>query len=194
MWGAASRALDADAPSGDDFFVRALPHGFVVAVADGLGHGEEAAVAARLSIQSLDGIRLKSLVSALARCHERLRGTRGAALTLAGFDARNGSMTWLGVGSVEAALWRAEPGNGPRTNLLVLRNGVVGLHYAPLQAETIHVRRGDTLVLTTDGIRGGFAVDVGRAPQRIADGILAQYSKATDDALVLVARYVGNGA
>jgi negative regulator of sigma-B (phosphoserine phosphatase) len=103
-------------------------------------------------------------------------------------------MTWLGVGSVEAALWRADPGNGPRTSSLVLRNGVVGLHYAPLHAETLDVRRGDTLVLTTDGIRGGFAVDVGQAPQRTADGILAQYSKGTDDALVLVARYVGNGA
>jgi hypothetical protein len=49
------------------------------------------------------------------------------------------------------------------------------------------------LVLATDGIRSDYAegLAVGESPQKAADRILAQYHKPTDDALVLVARYLG---
>jgi len=47
-------------------------------------------------------------------------------------------------------------------------------------------------VFTTDGVRSDFVegLTVGESPQRSADRILGQYAKRTDDALVLVARYV----
>ena len=53
---------------------------------------------------------------------------------------------------------------------------------------------GDTLILSTDGIRSGFAASVtsAEAPQVIADRVLAGYAKGTDDALVLVVRYLGD--
>jgi hypothetical protein len=55
------------------------------------------------------------------------------------------------------------------------------------------IRRGDTLVLATDGIRASFAEELSLRdpPQQIADHILARFGKDTDDALVLVARFVG---
>jgi len=55
------------------------------------------------------------------------------------------------------------------------------------------VAPGDTLVLATDGIQSGFADElaVDASPQQLADQILARSGKSTDDALVLVARYVG---
>jgi hypothetical protein len=53
--------------------------------------------------------------------------------------------------------------------------------------------RGDTLVFATDGVRREFTqrLALGDGPQQLADRILGQYAKGTDDALVLVARYVG---
>jgi len=49
------------------------------------------------------------------------------------------------------------------------------------------------LVFATDGIGSGFLSDVSarEEPQRLADQILDRYGKGTDDALVLVAKYLG---
>ncbi len=75
----------------------------------------------------------------------------------------------------------------------MLSRGVVGSHLPPLEAGVLTVHPGDTLIVATDGIRRGFAEDLPRAvpPQRAADLILARYRSGTDDALVLVARYLG---
>jgi hypothetical protein len=42
-------------------------------------------------------------------------------------------------------------------------------------------------------VRGGYLdlVDIGDPPQQLADQLLSEYGKSTDDALVLVARYLG---
>jgi hypothetical protein len=57
------------------------------------------------------------------------------------------------------------------------------------------VREGDTLVLATDGVRGGFADEIQAfgEPRELATSILKRYAKGTDDALVLVARYRARG-
>jgi hypothetical protein len=54
--------------------------------------------------------------------------------------------------------------------------------------------RGDTLIFTTDGVRPGFAagITLTESPQELADRILADHAKETDDALVLVVRFLGD--
>jgi hypothetical protein len=57
--------------------------------------------------------------------------------------------------------------------------------------------RGDTLIFATDGVRSDFASEHlahDDPPQQLADRILARWGTKTDDALVLVARYVGTPA
>ena len=102
-------------------------------------------------------------------------------------------MAWLGVGNVEGLLRRASLRGRPAAETLVLRRGVVGGHLPSLEAWVLTVHPGDTLILATDGIRQGFAEDLLRAvpSQRAADRILARHARGTDDALVLVARYLG---
>jgi hypothetical protein len=50
------------------------------------------------------------------------------------------------------------------------------------------------LIFATDGVREGFerGISLDTHPQETADRILAQCGKATDDALVLVARWNGS--
>ena len=138
----------------------------------------------------------ESVVSLLKRCHERLRSTRGVVISLAAFNAVDETMTWIGVGNVEGILLQADPAVNPGYEYLTLRSGVVGTRLPLLQAAIVHVKRGDTLIFATDGIRTEFAQGraLGAGPQQMADGILAQYAKGTDDALVLVARYVGEAS
>ena len=190
-WGAAERALDAGGESGDRYLVKPFAHGVLVAAADGLGHGPEAAVAARTAMAILEANADQPVTTLLQRCHEHLRSTRGAALSLASFNAQHGTMTWLGVGNVDGVVLRAEPAAGSLR--LVMLAGVVGRQLPSLHSSVVRVVPGDTLVIVTDGIRDDFAerLSANGAVGPLAERILARHAKGTDDALVLVVRYKG---
>jgi len=159
-------------------------------VVDGLGHGEQAAAAADLAITTLSTHAHESVISLVKLCHDALRNTRGVVMTLASFNELDWALTWMGIGNVEGLVLRAEGSPTPRHENLLLRGGVVGDQLPSLSASIIPLMQGDTLVFTTDGIRGGFAkvLSASDPHQVIADQILAKYSKNSDDALVFVAR------
>jgi hypothetical protein len=71
--------------------------------------------------------------------------------------------------------------------------GVVGFQLPPLRPVVATLARGDTLALATDGLRGEFAerVDARERPAGLAELLLRQFARPTDDALILVARYLG---
>jgi negative regulator of sigma-B (phosphoserine phosphatase) len=71
----------------------------------------------------------------------------------------------------------------------------MGYRLPSLYPAAIPVAPGDMLIFATDGLRSGFVDDVPLedAPQQIAEHILERYGRDTDDALVLVARYLGGG-
>jgi hypothetical protein len=166
--------------------------GVLVGVIDGLGHGTEAAVAAREAARVLASRAGDPLEPLVERCHEALRRTRGAVMSLASLDAR-GSMTWVGVGNVDAILLRGAPGAEPRREALAARGGIVGYRLPALRPSTLPVSPGDLLFLATDGVRSRFAEDLRlqAGPQELADELLARHARGTDDALVLVARWLG---
>ena len=115
-------------------------------------------------------------------------------MSLASFDVSTNSMSWLGVGNIEGFLFRpGQRGVGSREALL-LRGGVVGYQLPPLRAVRLPISSGDTLMLATDGISSDFghAPPLHRTLQETADDTLRRYGKKTDDAMVLVARYLGH--
>jgi negative regulator of sigma-B (phosphoserine phosphatase) len=194
-WGAAGVALSepsAGPESGDVDVVAHFPDGVLVALIDGLGHGAEAAFAARTAAQVLRQHASDPILDLVQRCHTQLRTTRGVVMTLASFDIRKSSMTWVGIGNVEGVLLRASSGNDRPREAVMSRGGIVGYQLPPLRATVLPVSPGDTLIMATDGVRSGFTHGVIRehTPQAIADSILARYRKGSDDALVVVARYV----
>lgn len=195
-WAVATRALEGEHESGDLHVVAPFDGGALVAAIDGLGHGPEAAVAARGAADALERHAARPVTELLERCHESLRGTRGAVITLASFNGTGGTMCWAGVGNVEGTLLRAHPGDGRPRESVMLVGGVPGHQLPALRPYELGVSPGDTLILATDGIRGGYLdlVAASDPPQRIADHLLAEYGKGTDDALVLVARYLGTTA
>jgi len=192
-WGVARAALGGHPKCGDSHVVEPFSGGALVAVLDGIGHGDEAHHAAECASEILVAHAGDNVLNLLKRCHETLRGTRGAVMSLASFDGTRGVMTWAGVGNVEGLLLRADHGNPQRESLL-LRGGVLGHQLPALFAATLPVASGDMLIFSTDGIRQGFnaAPHLKSPPQKIASRILAEDSKGNDDALVLVARYMGS--
>lgn len=193
-WAVAERSRPDQTESGDRYLAMATPAGALVAVVDGLGHGAEAADAAKAAVRSLERHALQPVIQLVRDCHRSLAGTRGAVASVAAFSARDETMTWLGVGNVEGVLLRTQTTLGPRRELLLVRGGVVGVHLPALAASTVPVARGDTLVFATDGVRSDFVNEVlpqRDPPQMLADYILARWGTQTDDALVLVIRYLG---
>jgi phosphoserine phosphatase RsbX len=192
-WAVAERAQRGQSESGDRYFALSTPDAGLVAVVDGLGHGAEAASAAKVAVRALERGAHRPLVQLFRACHQSLIGTRGAVISAAAFTFRDETMTWLGVGDVEGRLLRAPGSGGARTQSLLVRGGVVGSHLPPLAAEVVPIRRGDTLILATDGVRSGF-LDGSlpyQEPQVLADLVLTRWGTRTDDALVLVVRYLG---
>jgi serine phosphatase RsbU (regulator of sigma subunit) len=190
-WSVATAAMPGEIESGDRHVVCPLSDGVLVAVIDGLGHGAEAAAAARVAAGVLQEHAGEPVTALVERCHDSLRTSRGVALSLATISSHARVMTWAGVGNVEGLLRRAQPGR-PDEKLL-LRNGVVGSHLPPLQASEVALQCDDLLVFATDGVAHDVArtLPVRGTLQAIADGALARGNKGIDDALVLLVRYRG---
>jgi hypothetical protein len=192
-YGVAKFVLPGLGESGDHHLVCCNQSGILIAAIDGIGHGEEAANAAKAAVSILRTGADEPVISLVQRCHEELRCTRGVVLSLASIDPKRGMMTWAGVGSVQGALMRAGAQKGAVQEVLLLRGGVVGSQLPALQAAVLPVAKGDTLVFVTDGIRGEFAEGLSalEAPQRAADRILERHCRGNDDALALVVRLTG---
>ena len=193
-WSVAELALRGQKTSGDLHVVRALDAGVLVCVIDGLGHGEEAAHAARLAASTIAQHQTQSVIDLVRRCHTALIGTRGCAMSIALINASDETMTWLAIGNVEGVLLRTGKTGSAAREAVVMRGGVVGYDLPVLRATVTTINRGDLLVFATDGIRPEFIDRLGsgpQEPQELAEHVMAQYSKHTDDSLVFVGRYLG---
>src|SRR5437667_15098 len=110
--------------NGDCYMVKTTAGGVLLAVADGLGHGVDAAAAARVAMSCVEGYNGQGIIPLFQLCHSSLKRTRGAVMNLAFFNGTDSTMTWIGVGNVSGTLIRADSNvNPPRENIL-LRGGV----------------------------------------------------------------------
>jgi phosphoserine phosphatase RsbX len=192
IWGVAGAPFPNERESGDRCVVRPSADGLLIAAVDGTGHGTEAAAAAKIATATLEAHSRESLTALVRRCHEELKGTRGAVMTLAFVHLRARTLTWLGVGNVEGVLFHAA-GESNTPDRALLRAGVLGYRLPALRSEVLALKPLDTLVITTDGIKPDFeeGLTLDRDPQHIANDILARHRSGIDDALVVVARYLG---
>jgi negative regulator of sigma-B (phosphoserine phosphatase) len=191
-WAVAGRPVPGEQRSGDRALVLSAGREALVAAVDGVGHGHAAARAADVAIGTLREAPWSDVVGLVQRCHAALQATRGAAVGLAVLSA-DGTATWLGVGNISG---RLVPGGEPSPAggyWLGSQIGVAGDDLPPLRPARLPLHRGDLLVLATDGIDAAFADElVATGPcDEIAERVLRLYARATDDALVVAARYLG---
>jgi negative regulator of sigma-B (phosphoserine phosphatase) len=193
-WSVASRPMAGQTVSGDLHLVEFFERGVLLAAIDGVGHGQEAHAVAEIAADILKKSAGESVIALIQRCHAALAKTRGAVMTLAAVDIPASTVTWMGVGNVEARLFRAEADSSHPCEHILLRGGLVGLQLPAAQAVLMPLAPGDLLVFATDGIQPGFesGINLTDTSKQIADGVLHRHFKGTDDALVLAVRYVGN--
>jgi negative regulator of sigma-B (phosphoserine phosphatase) len=192
--GCAGQAMAGERRSGDKAVLAPYPGGALVGAIDGLGHGDAAADAADLAAEVLGAFAAEDPQRLLERCHAKLRGTRGAVMTLAWFDLEAGRMSWVGVGNVEARLIRASEGPAARHLGPLVLGGVVGFQLPrALRTSDVELAPGDAVAFATDGVTADFSAVLtpALAPQAQAERVLREHGKGTDDALAVVVRWRG---
>ncbi len=179
------RPLAGELVAGDACIVEPWARGLVVAVADGLGHGPAAAVAAAAFVEHVCAAREAPLAAVIEGAHRALRETRGAVAVLARFDELLRTVELAGVGDVTALL--ASGGADPRP--VPLSAGVLGSAFRTVRPQVFAFGVGDLLVLHSDGVHRRFDLAPFRAlaPRAFAEAVVSEHGKAWDDAACVVA-------
>lgn len=180
--------LAGETESGDAWAFAVGQAPLALMVADGLGHGPEAAKAAAAALQTLAKHPQLRPAAQIEACHAALRPTRGAALATALLDPVQRQLYFAGVGNIGACVIE----QGARRQL-VSHNGIVGHNMRKVQEFTVPSAPGALVILASDGISTQWDLDgypglMACAPSVIAAVLLRDYARERDDASVLVLR------
>lgn len=161
-------------------------HGTLFIVADGLGHGPEAHLAATRATEIASANREVALEPLMQMLDRGLASTRGAAVSMMriehGEQHPTPQMAFVGVGNVECRARSRKP-----IQPLTLP-GIVGRGVRRIRCFTFPVSVSDMFVLFTDGISSRMELDPTEDPEALSRAVLAQYARGTDDALALAIR------
>lgn len=155
-------------------------------VVDGLGHGAEAAEAAKVAVQVFTSTAADMPGTMLTRIHHELRATRGAAVSIAAVQADK--VVYAGIGNIAGAIV-----TGTSVRKMVTLNGTAGMQVRRVQEFEYPFSADSTLVLHSDGLSANWTLDnypglSGRHTGVIAGVLYRDCVRRRDDATVLVAR------
>ncbi len=159
----------------------------VLCMIDGLGHGRGAEQAAMAALDFVERHYYEPLLEVFAACDKAMHNTRGVAMGIAVADPATGTLTYAGIGNTRAMVV------GRKTVRLSSHYGILGAGYRTLKTEAVPLDPGDLVIMYTDGI--GELIDLSNYDEtlradagRLAETILQDWRRETDDAGVLVFR------
>ena len=158
-------------------------------VADGLGHGPEAATASRTAVETLSGKQTsRDPKAVIEAAHAALYHTRGAALAVAELDLPQSVVRFAGIGNIAGMILTTGP-----TRHLASHNGIVGHRIRKIQEFSYPWFADALLVLHSDGLTTHWDLNaypglISRHPGLIAGVLYRDFSRGTDDASVVVVK------
>jgi anti-sigma regulatory factor (Ser/Thr protein kinase) len=190
-FGAESIPVSGEEVCGDSWAIEDVEGQAIVLVVDGLGHGPQAAEAAREAVRIFRATAPLGPVEVIRAAHASLKSTRGAALAVARLDHERGVVQFAGVGNVAGAI--VNPAEGTTRTSMVSHNGTVG-HTVRKVQEFIYPWAPDSLlVMHSDGV--GTHWQVGRYaglgtshPGLVAGVLYRDFRRSHDDATIVVVR------
>ena len=194
--GAVCLPIAGETESGDAWAVVEAASIRRVILADGVGHGPEAAAAADEAIRVVKASPGAPLDSLFALLHARLAATRGAAIAIADLDPSGERLRYAGVGNIVGAVVDPSAAGGATQKNLVSHAGTVGHEMRRVQAFDAPWPRGSTLVMHSDGARARWALDrypglARRHPSVVAGVLYRDFARGTDDVTVAAVRAAG---
>jgi anti-sigma regulatory factor (Ser/Thr protein kinase) len=172
----------------------------VVMVADGLGHGFDAAQASRQAVRLFrENVALEP-VMLMEALHAGMRATRGAAVAIADLRFDRREVRFVGVGNVSATVLAPGPSGGTEVSRsMTSQNGTVGAEARRIQEFVYPWPAGAMLVMHSDGLGGhwmlGHYPGLRNKQSSVIAGVLYRDNRRIrDDVTVLVARENREGA
>ncbi|MDB5073261.1 MAG: putative Two-component system regulatory protein [Candidatus Eremiobacteraeota bacterium] len=187
---ALTREMVGETVCGDACAQRRREGATTLMLADGLGHGELAAIAAREAVRAFIGETDAGAKPAttIRRLDGVLRSTRGAAVAIVELDASARTLTFAGVGNV--AGWIDD---GEQRKALVSNPGIVGNNAKTIREFETALPDGALVVLHSDGLTSKWDLRAypglrQRDPHLVAATLMRDAGVRHDDASVIVAR------
>ena len=186
--GAVALAAPGETVSGDAWAGCLDGERAAVMVADGLGHGPQAAEAAQAATSVFRASPFADIRATMEQAHRELRSTRGAAVTSIQADGGEGAIHSAGAGNVTV---RVVAGDSDRT--VLSQHGTVGLQIRRLEQVRTEWPPHAVVVLHTDGIETRWLPQLihpvlGHDPALIAAILVRDHCRGRDDATVVVLR------
>lgn len=159
-----------------------------VILADGLGHGPLAALAATAALEHFVAGPFDGPATIIERAHRAIGTTRGAAVSVIDVDCATGDVRFAGLGNVAARILDID-----RANSLVPQPGIVGQQMRTVREVRTLAPRGSMIVLHSDGLTSKWDASamprlLGQAPDVVAATLLRDAGIRHDDATVVAVR------
>ena len=186
--GAVSLSAPGEVVCGDGWGFALAGDRTAMMVADGLGHGPDAAEAAQVALEAFGEEPMASPRQLLERTHQALRRTRGAAVMVLQADSGAGTIRSAGAGNVMARLV-----SGVSDRTLLCQHGTAGITIRTPEETTTPWPPHAMLVVCSDGIETRWKGDIlapllGRDPTLAAAVLARDHCRGRDDATVAVLR------
>ncbi|AKB77123.1 Anti-sigma B factor RsbT [Methanosarcina horonobensis HB-1 = JCM 15518] len=183
--GTATHSFFNDPHCGDQYRWWENKDSVTLCMVDGLGHGIEAEKAAKAAICCVSRNLCEPLPRIFEKYDREISHTRGVAMSIVIVDKRNSVLTHAGIGNVSVAI------RGRKKINLSSDWGIVGGGYRKLNTNTADLDAGDLVLMWTDGISerldvSGYDNFPYIGTQELADLILRDHAKETDDATILI--------
>ena len=172
--------------SGDYVVVLTKGSNVHIMVADGLGHGLEAAEASHRAAAVFRKNVTCALPDMMKQIHEALNLTRGAAVALATFDPEARTLKYVAVGNIDSRICTENDYRGCGT-----LNGTAGIRLPTLVEFEYPVPPGAVFVMHSDGLSSRWTFNnypglSMQTPGAIAGLLFRDFARKRDDATVLV--------
>ena len=163
---------------------------YAIIVADGLGHGKEAAAAADKAIEIFEEQSALSPQLLLQMIHGALKSTRGAAVFVLHLGTREGKIVCSGIGNISSAIIK-----GDVSKSFVTLNGTIGHQAHRFQEFVYDWAAGSFLIFHSDGLQTKWKLNTYpglqmRHSSLVAGVLYRDFRRERDDVTVLAMREI----
>ena len=176
---------------GDAWAMKQSQNTTLFMLADGLGHGQDAAIAANRAVSVFEQHAPRSPEELVSLIHTALCHTRGAAVAVVEVAFGRGLVRFVGVGNISGSII-----SGATSCNLISCNGTAGLDAHKVKEFTYPWPAGGLLVLHSDGVATHWSLEtypglMHKHPALIASVLFRDFQRLNDDSTVVVAKAGG---
>jgi|GEM_PF-2250757 len=166
--------------------------GILLVLADGLGHGPQAAHAAKKAIEVVQNSHRLQLSELIKTLDHQLKKTRGVAISLARIRKGTKKIEWVGIGNVSGRLMSLKDGIHLEQKVFANFNGTIGRSVDRYKILEYAFEDDEWLMIHSDGLTRNWMstfIESNRGtPHEVGLKVIRENSRVNDDSSLLIGR------